>query len=112
MTPQQLHDAWLVVTVVTTMTIGGTAFYLLMMFRRSSKRWFFWALAMALISISIEQVCAEIKNYYQAEPPEIDMQLLKIWLGGRVQEAIVTGGVLAYMVFGRNGKASSNKTED
>lgn len=104
MTPTQLHDVWLVVTAVTTMTIGGIAIFLLAMFRQSSHRRFFWALAVAFISVAIEQACAEVKNYYQTVPAPVDMQLLKLWLAGRAQEAVVTALVLIYLVFGRNGK--------
>jgi hypothetical protein len=74
-----------------------------MMFRTSERRRFFWVLAIMFISIAVEQLFAEIKNYYQAEPPEVDMQLLRLWLGGRIQEAIVCGIGLGYLVFGRNG---------
>jgi bacteriorhodopsin len=111
MTPIQLHEAWLVVTVITTMTIGGIAIYLLATFRRSNRRWFFWAIAMAFVSISFEQLCAEVKNYYQAEPPLLDTNLLKFWLAGRVQEAVITGSVLCYLVFGRNGKTKTAVSE-
>lgn len=112
MTPQQLHDAWLVITVVTTMTIGGVALYLLMMFRQSERRWFFWVLAIIYISVSIEQLCAEVKNYYQGEPAVVDMRLLKLWLVGRIQEAIVSGLGLLYLVFGRNGKRQGKKERE
>ena len=111
MTPVQLHDAWLVVTAITTMTIGGIALFLMIMFRQSSRRWFFWALAMVFVSISIEQVCAEVKNYYQVQPSLVDTQFLKLWLAGRVQEAIVAGGVLAYLVFGRNGSSKRDANQ-
>ena len=110
MNPQQLHDAWLVVTAITTLTICGIALFLLATFRRSEKRWFFWALAIAFISIAIEQFCAEVKNYYQVEPSGVDVEMLKLWLGGRVQEAIVTAGALGYMIFGRNGKHKTETT--
>jgi bacteriorhodopsin len=108
MNPQQLHDAWLVVTAVTTLTICGVAIFLLATFRHSQRRWFFWVLAIMFISVSIEQICAEVKNYYQTEPPAVDMQLLKLWLAGRVQEAVVCGLGLGYLVFGRNGKHKSS----
>ena len=103
MTPQQLHEAWLVVTAITTMTIGGIALFLLVTFRRSGRRWFFWALAIVLLSVTIEQLCAETKNYYQSEITT-DTQLLKLWLAGRTQEAVASGLALIYLVFGQNGK--------
>lgn len=102
--PQSLHDAWLVVTVITTLTICGCALFLLLTFRGSGRRKFFWALAILLISVSVEQTCAEIKNYYQQTPPPVDMNLILLWLAGRVQEAIVAALVLGYLIFGQNGK--------
>lgn len=104
--PQTLHDTWLVVTVITTLEISGIAIYLLAMFSSSSRRRFFWAIAAVLIAVSFEQCTAEIKNLYGPAPPDAGVGLL--WLGGRVTEAIVAGGALAYLVFGRNG--DSKKT--
>ena len=111
MSPQVLHDAWLVVTAVTILTIGGIALFLLIMFRQSERRRFFWVLAMVLISVSVEQFCAEVKNYYQQAPPELDYGLIRFWLAGRVQEAIISGIGLLYLVFGRNGKHSDGKSQ-
>lgn len=102
--PQTLHDAWLVVTVITTLEISGIALFLLMMFRDSSKRRFFWTLALLLASVSVEQCVAEIKNLYGTTPTDVNLTLF--WLAGRIQEAIVAGAVLGYMIFGRNGKST------
>lgn len=102
MTPQQLHDIWLVLTVISTLEISAIAIYLLRMFRSSSRKWFFWSIGFVLASVAVEHACAELKNLGQAPPPDFNIALM--WLLGRVQEAIVAGLVLGYMVFGRNGK--------
>lgn len=107
MTPQTLHDAWLVITVIATLSISGIALYLWKMFRFSSRRWFFWSLSAVLASIAVEHVCAEIKNLGQPAPQDFTIALM--WVIGRIQEAVVAALVLGYMVFGRNG--SSDKTE-
>lgn len=104
MTPQQLHDLWLIITVIATLEIGGIALYLWRMFRSSSRKWFFWSIALLLASISVEHVSAEIKNLSQAAPD--DTSIAWQWLAGRIQEAVVAGFVLGYMVFGRNGKST------
>lgn len=106
MTPQQLHDLWLVLTVVSTLELSAIAIYLWRMFRYSTRKWFFWSLALVLASVAMEHVGAEIKNLGQAPPPDFDIAVL--WLVGRTQEVIIAGGVLGYMIFGRNG---SSKTE-
>lgn len=107
MTPQQLHDIWLVITVIATLEISAIAIYLWRMFRFSSRKWFFWSIGMVLASIAMEHVSAEIKNLGQ--PPPVDFSIAALWLIGRIQEAAIAGGVLGYLVFGRNG--SSNKQE-
>lgn len=105
MTPQQLHDLWLVLTVISTLELSAIAIYLWRMFRHSSRKWFFWSLALVLASVATEHVCAEIKNLGQAPPP--DFNIAAIWLLGRTQEAIIAGGVLGYMIFGRNGSSNT-----
>lgn len=61
-------------------------------------------MAILLISIAVEQVCAEIKNYFHPAPPD-DPALGLLWLAGRAVETIVGAIVLGYLVFGRNGKS-------
>lgn len=107
MNPQTLHDAWLVITVISTLCLSGIALYLFRMFWDSSRRWFFWSLSFVMASIAIEHVCAEIKNLGQPAPEDFSIAML--WVIGRVQEAIVAAVALGYMVFGRNG--DSDKTE-
>lgn len=110
MTPQTLHDAWLIITVIAALSIGGISVFLLREFRGSSRRWFFWSLAFALASIAIEHVSAEIKNFGQPPPATFNIALL--WLIGRTQEAIVASCVLLYLVFGRNGQQAPAKTSE
>ena len=106
MTPQLIHDLWLVVTAMSTLTIGGVALYLFVSFRHSSRRWFFLSLAILLVSVAVEQVCAEVKNYVHPAPPD-DPALGLIWLAGRALETLVGAFVLGYLVFGRNGQSST-----
>lgn len=108
MNPQLIHDAWLVVTAASTLTICGVALYLIVSFRQSVRRWFFLSLAILFIAVAIEQACAEVKNYYHPAPPDDQLTGL-IWLAGRVLETIVGAMVLGYLVFGRNGKSYSSK---
>lgn len=108
MNPQTLHDAWLVITVISTLCLAGIAIYLFRMFYNSSRRWFFWSLSAVLASIAVEHVCAEIKNLGQPAPADFNIAVM--WVVGRTQEAIVTALVLGYIVFGRNG--SSHKTDE
>lgn len=108
MTPQQLHDIWLIVTVVATLEISAIAIYLWRMFRFSSRKWFFWSVALVLASIAVEHVASEIKNLGQPAPA--DFTIAALWLVGRVQEAVVAGGVLGYLVFGRNGSSKTEQT--
>jgi hypothetical protein len=103
MTPQNLHDIWLIVTVIVTLEVAGIALYLWQMFHNSNRRWFFWALALAFASIGLEFCASEIKNLYQSAPPTLELAWL--WLLARTQEMLVLGGVLGYLVFGRNGKS-------
>lgn len=109
MNPQTLHDAWLVVTVIATLGIGGIATFLWTTFRRSAHRWFFWMIAMVLTSVAVEHVSAEIKNLYATDVPA-SLTIAGQWLIGRMQEAIVATVVLGYMIFGRNGRVKSTKT--
>lgn len=102
--PQVLHDTWLILTVITTLEVSGIALYLWKMFRGSSRRWFFWALALGYASIAVEQTVSELKNLYQ--PPPESVELASLWVAGRIQEAIVLGGILGYLVFGRNGHST------
>lgn len=97
MSAETIKSVWLIVTVITTLTIGGCAVYLWRMF----KLRFFRALALLLVAITVEQICAEIKNYY-TDPIE-DLVLGFVWLAGRAVEAAVGSLVLAYLVLGRNG---------
>lgn len=107
MTPQALHDTWLIITVIATLEISAIAIYLWLMFRSSSRKWFFWSIGLVLASIAVEHVASEIKNLGQPAPA--DFTIAAMWLLGRIQEAVVAGIVLGYLVFGRNG--NSSKTE-
>lgn len=107
MTPQQLHDIWLVITVIATLEISAIAIYLWRMFRFSSRKWFFWGIGLVMASIAIEHVSSEIKNLGQPAPA--DFSIAAMWLMGRIQEAAIAGAVLGYLVFGRNGNSNSNK---
>jgi len=98
MTPQLLHDAWLVMTVLTFCATGGVATFLLVTFKRSEHRWFFFALAILLLSITVNQITAGVKNYFQA--PTVDISILYLWLIGRFQEAVIATLVLFRIVFG------------
>lgn len=104
MTPQLIHDLWLVVTAASTLTIVGVAVYLIVSFRRSSRRWFFLSLAILYIAVAVEQLCAQVKNYFHPAPPD-DAFLGLVWLAGRAAETIVGAAVLGYLVFGKNGKS-------
>jgi len=86
--------------VLTSCAIGGVAIFLLITFKRSEQRWFFFALAILLLSITLEQITAEIKNYFQADAAPINIGLLYQWLAGRFQEAVVATLVLFRIVFG------------
>lgn len=108
MTPQQLHDAWLIITVIATLEISGIAVYLWRMFRTSSRRWFFWTQAFVFAAVAIDQTAQEIKNL-GAAPPD-DVSTAWTWVMGRVVVVIVAGIGLGYMVFGRNGKSNSVAT--
>lgn len=107
MTPQLTHELWLIVTATSTLTITGVAIYLIAIFRHSSRRWFFLWLAILFISVAIEQLCSQVKNYYHPAPPD-DQLLGLVWLAGRTLETIVGAVVLGYLVFGKNG--SETKT--
>jgi hypothetical protein len=107
--PQNLHDIWLVLTVITTLETGGIALYLWKMFGRSSRKWFFWALALAFASVAVEQAVSEVKNLYGA--PILNPELARMWVAGRAQQVVVLGGVLGYLVFGRNGNQPPVETE-
>jgi hypothetical protein len=78
--PQNLHDLWLVLTVITTLETGGIALYLWKMFGRSSRKWFFWALALAFASVAVEQAVSEVKNLYGA--PILNPELARTWVAG------------------------------
>lgn len=106
MTPRLVHDLWLVITAMSTLTIGGVAIYLIASFRHSLRRWFFLSLAILLISVAIEQLCAQVKNYFHPAPPD-DQLLGLVWLAGRTLETIVGALVLGYLVFGKNGTKTS-----
>lgn len=99
-TPQLLHDLWLAITAIAVFALVATAIYLWQSFQRR----FFRAMALILFSVAMEMVCAEIKNVYYPCPPTDAVTALQ-WLGGRIQELIVTIGALGYLVFGRNGKS-------
>jgi hypothetical protein len=86
--------------------MSGIALYLWRMFRWSSRRRFFWAIAAAFASIAIEHVSAEIKNL--AQPAPVDVAIAWQWLAGRIQESIIAGFVLGYLVFGQNGKPKTS----
>lgn len=106
MTPQQIHDLWLIVNVIATLEVAAIAVYLLWMFRDSTRRRFFWALAAVFAAVAIDQSMQEIKNL-GALPPA-DAEIAWAWLLGRLLVVTVAGTGLGYMVFGRNG---SGKTE-
>lgn len=110
MTSQQLHDIWLVITVVATLEISGIAIYLWRMFRSSSRKWFFWTIAAVFAAVAIDQTAQEIKNL-GAAPPD-DLSTAWTWLAGRVTVVVVAAIGLAYMVFGRNGKPVAPAPED
>lgn len=101
MTPQIIHDLWLIVTATSTLNIGGIAIYLIVSFRHSRQRWFFLWLGFLLITVTIEQVCAQVKNYFHPAPPDDPLTGL-IWLAGRTLEMVVGGIVLGYLVFARS----------
>lgn len=106
MTPQQLHDIWLIVNVVAILEVAAIAIYLLSMFRDSTRRRFFWAMAAVFAAVAIDQTMQEFKNL-GALPPT-DAEIAWAWLLGRLLVVIAAGVGLGYMVFGRNG---SGKTE-
>ena len=109
MTSQQLHDIWLIVTVIATLEISAIAIYLWRMFRGSSRKWFFWTLAAVLASVAVDQTGQEIKNLLGPSP--LDTGTALIWLLGRLLVVVVAGAGLGYMVFGRNGKTEDVKTD-
>lgn len=102
MTPQQLHDLWLILTVVATLEISAIAVYLWRMFRFSSRRWFFWTLAAVFAAIAVDQTTQEVKNLAALPPPNVGIAWT--WLIGRIVVVVVAGIGLGYIVFGRNGK--------
>lgn len=106
MSAQTLHDVWLIITVITTLELSGIALYLWRMFGSSSRKWFFWSLALLLASIALEHVSSEIKNLGQPAPP--DFTIAALWVTGRIQEAVIAGSVLVYLVFGRNGNSGKH----
>lgn len=103
MNPQNLHDAWLVITVIATVAISGMAIFLWRTFRNSSRKWFFWTMAMVFAMIALEHVTAEIKNLNI--PPPTDAFVAWQWLAGRTAEAVAASLGLGYMLFGQNGKS-------
>lgn len=105
MTPQLIHDLWLIITAISTMTIVGIAIYLIASFRYSRQRWFFLSLAILLVTVAVEQICAQVKNYYHPAPPDDPFTGL-VWLAGRTLEAAVGGVVLGYLVLAK-GKSGS-----
>lgn len=106
MTPQQLHDIWLIITVIATLEIAAIALYLWRMFRSGSHKWFYWTLAAVFAAVALDQTAQEIKNLSALPPP--DVGIAWTWLAGKVIVVVVAGFGLGYMVFGRNG---SSKTE-
>ena len=105
MTPRLLHDAWLVLTVVTIVEAFAIALYLWKMSGGSGAQKFLRALAIVLFSVVVEQSTAELKNFYQQEPPVVELGI--VWLAGRAQQAIVGALVLGYLIFGKNGTKES-----
>lgn len=107
MTPQLIHDLWLVITAVSAAELTAIVIFKLRMYRVSG-RYYFLSQAILLMAVIIEQVCAEAKNYAHPAPPD-DPALGLLWLAGRALETVVAAGVLGYMVFGRNGKQAHGK---
>lgn len=107
MNSQTLHDAWLVITAITTLLLGCVSLYLCRSFWRSRYRCFFIATGVLIASVAVEQICSEIKNYYHPAEVESDVTVLWIWLLGRIQEMFVAAFVLGYYVFGRNGSTKT-----
>lgn len=105
MTSQALHDIWLILTVIAILEVSAVAIYLLQTFRYTRRK-FFWVMALAFVSIAVEYITAEIKNLSQ--PPPLQFGIALQWVAGRVQECVVLGLVVGYLVFGRNG---DNKAE-
>lgn len=102
MTPQQLHDIWLIINVIATLEISAIAIYLWYMFRNSARKWFFWMVAAVFAAVAVDQTAQEIKNLGAAPP--LDVSIAWTWLAGRVTVVTIAAIGLAYMVFGRNGK--------
>lgn len=101
LSPAILHDAWLTLTVIAIFELFALGAYLWKSFAGSSRKWFFWSLAIVCWSIALEQAGAEIKNLYSQHVASFEISL--IWLVGRTQQVVISGLVLGYLLFGRNG---------
>jgi hypothetical protein len=106
-TPQLLHDAWLIINVILLLEIVGIGLYLWQMGGRARK--FLRMTALAFFSIAGTIIGAEFKNVWQQEPPPVSVGVIAFWLLTYCQAAIVLGFVLGYLVFGRNGDPSLSK---